>query len=166
MTPLLALFALLPSAVAADAPRWTVTVDPLTYAIGYPHLQIERAFGDHASVYVGPHFRLYDGILTEGHEPYRGAGVEAGARWFPWGAAPEGAWLMGRTVVAQIWTTEGPEAQALGGYASALAGYTGIVGGFLVLSGGAGFNYLYYDIAGMGASGPFIALHTNVGVAF
>ena len=36
----------------------------------------------------------------------------------------------------------------------------------LVLSGGVGFNYLYYDIGEYGSSGPFVALHTNIGVAF
>ncbi|MBK9370390.1 MAG: hypothetical protein IPN01_29555 [Deltaproteobacteria bacterium] len=30
----------------ADDPKWTLTVDPLTLAIGFAHLQVERAFGD------------------------------------------------------------------------------------------------------------------------
>ncbi len=164
----LVLAAALPAAAWADddGPQWTVTVDPLTVALGYPHLQVERALGDAFSLYAGPHARLFDGLLTETPEPFVGFGVETGLRWFPWGEAPEGAWLMGRTVVAHLHTTEGPAAAELGGYASLLAGYTGIIGDVFVLSGGLGYNQLYYDINGMGASGPFIAAHTNLGVAF
>ena len=162
LTLALALFA----AHAAEDPQWTVTVDPLTVALGYPHLQVERALGDHVSLYAGPHARLFDGVLTEGHEPFLGFGGEVGVRWFPWGDAPRGAWGMVRQVVAGLHTTEGPPASELGGYSSVLVGYTGLIGDRFVLSGGAGYNQLYYDIRGMGASGPFIALHTNLGVAF
>jgi len=150
----------------ADDPRWTLTVDPLTYAVGYPHLQVEGVLSEHLSLYVGPHARLYDGILTEEPEPFRGYGVESGLRYFFRPTAPVGPWLMYRQVAAFLHTTEGPEVSEFGGYSSALVGYTGVLGGWLVLAGGAGFNYLYYDIEGMGASGPFVALHTNIGVAF
>lgn len=156
---------LLASALAA-APSWTVTVDPLTTALGYVHLQIEGVASDRVSVYGGPHMRLFDGVLTEGHEPFLGVGVELGVRYFPWGGAPEGGWLMARTVTARLWTTEPPNRAKFGGYSSVLFGYTGVVGKHLVLSGGAGFNYLYYDIEGYGSKGPFPALHTNLGVAF
>lgn len=149
-----------------DRPDWTVTVDPLTFSLGYAHLQVERAFGDHVSVNVGPHMRLFDGILTEGHEPYLGFGGELGVRAFPWGKAPTGPWVMGRQVIARLNTTDDSAAPKPGGYSSVLLGYTGIIGGHFVLSGGAGFNYLYYDIGDYGTSGPFIALHTNLGVAF
>jgi len=158
--------ALLALTAQAAEPQWTVTVDPLTTALGYPHLQVERAFSDGFSLYVGPHARLFDGLLTEEPEPFVGFGLETGARWFPWGDAPTGAWLMGRQVLAHIHTTEGPEASELGGYTSVLFGYTGILGDVFVLSGGLGAQYLYYDIEGMGASGPFPAAHTNLGVAF
>ena len=152
-------------ATAAD-PTWTVSVDPLTVALGYPHLQVEHAFTDGFSLYVGPHARLFDGLLTEGTEPFRGYGLETGARWFPKGEAPTGVWLMARQVLARLHTTEGPEASEFGGYSSVLGGYTVILGDVFVLSGGLGFQYLYYDIAGMGSSGPFPAAHTNLGVAF
>lgn len=158
--------AMMTGAYAADDPQWTITVDPLTFAIGYPHLQIEGTLSDKFSLYAGPHARLFDGILTEEPEPFRGYGIESGLRYFPKAQAPTGMWLMYRQVVARINTTEPPEEVKIGGYSSALVGYTGILADFLVLAGGAGFNYLYYDIQGMGASGPFIALHTNIGVAF
>jgi hypothetical protein len=158
------------NAAAAEARterKWTVQVDPLTVALGYPHLQVERALADHWSVYLGPHARLFDGILTEGSEPYVGFGAEAGVRWFPWGGAPEGAWLMGRTVASRLRTTDNTELRGFGGYASVLAGYTGLVlNDRLVLSGGLGYNHLYYGIAGYGTEGPFIAAHTALGVAF
>ncbi len=158
--------ALATGTASAEAPRWTVSVDPLTVALGYPHVQVERVLTDSVSLYVGPHARLFDGLLTEGHEPFVGYGLESGARWFPKGEAPTGRWLMGRQVVARLHTTEGPEQAELGGYSSVLGGYTAILGDVFVLSGGLGFQYLYYDIAGMGASGPFAAAHTNLGVAF
>lgn len=147
-------------------PSWTVTVDPLTFALGYAHVQVERAFGDRVSVYAGPHMRVFDGLLTEGHEPFLGFGGELGVRAFPWGHAPTGAWLMGRQVLAGLHTTDGSAAPKPGGYSSALLGYTGILGTHFVLSGGAGFNFLYYDIGNYGTAGPFPALHTNLGVAF
>lgn len=166
------LFALLaPVALAApesevEGPDWTVTVDPLTYAIGYAHVQVERRVGRHASVYVGPHARLYDGILTEEPEPFLGFGGEVGVRAFPLGRAPEGPWVMGRQVLARLHTTDGSADPKVGGYSSVLVGYTGLIGQHFVLSGGAGFNMLYYDIGAYGPSGPFVALHTNLGVAF
>ena len=155
----------LSTALAAD-PQWTVTVDPLTTALGYAHVQVERRLGDRTSLYLGPHARLFDGILTEGHEPFLGLGAEAGFRWFPWGGAPEGGWLMARTVAARAWTTDATPTSRFAGYSSALFGGTAILGGHFVLSGGAGFNYLYYAIEDYGVSGPFPALHTNLGVAF
>lgn len=153
-------------ASAAESPSWTVTVDPLTTALGYVHLQTERKLSAHTSLYVGPHLRLFDGLLTEGHEPFIGIGAEAGFRVFPWGRSPEGAWAMGRTVLARLSTTEGPKKAKPGGYSSLLVGYTGVIGSHFVLSGGAGVNYLYYDIEQYGSSGVFPALHTNLGVAF
>lgn len=151
---------------AADGPAWTVTVDPLTTALGYVHVQTERRVSGAFSVYAGPHLRLFDGILTDEPEPYIGLGGEVGVRWFPWGAAPKGGWVMLRTVGARVSTTEGPKQAAFGGYSSALVGGTAIVKDVLVLSGGAGFQQLYYTVGPYGPSGPFVALHTNVGVAF
>lgn len=155
-----------PEEAVEDGPDWTVTVDPLTFAIGYAHVQVERRLGHHASIYVGPHARLYDGILTEEPEAFLGFGGEVGVRAFPFGRAPEGAWVMGRQVVARLHTTDDSADPKVGGYSSVLLGYTGVLGRHFVLSGGAGFNYLYYDIGDYGPSGPFIALHTNLGVAF
>ncbi|MBX2798929.1 MAG: hypothetical protein KTR31_14730 [Myxococcales bacterium] len=145
---------------------WTITVDPLTVALGFPHVQVERALSDRTSLYVGPHARLFDGILTEGREPFVGVGGEVGFRYFPWGRAPQGGWVMARQVVAVLSTTDGTDRTELGGYSSVLVGGTGLLGGVFVLSGGAGVQYLYYDIDGYGSSGPFVALHTNLGFAF
>lgn len=149
-----------------EPPKWTLTVDPLTFSLGYAHVQLERQAGDYASVYLGPHARVFDGILTKGREPFLGFGAEVGVRAFPWGKAPRGAWIMVRQVVARLATTDGSADPKVGGYTSILLGYTAIFGRHFVLSGGAGFNYLYYDIGGYGSAGPFPALHTNIGVAF
>jgi len=163
------LLGLMTVALAAEpspSPSWTVTVDPLTTALGYVHLQVERRLGRHVSVYAGPHMRLFDGLLTEGREPFLGFGGELGVRAFPWGRSPEGAWVMGRQVLARLHTTDDSADAKVGGYSSVLLGYTGVIGDHFVLSGGAGFNALYYDIGDYGSSGPFPALHTNLGVAF
>lgn len=149
-----------------DRPDWTITVDPLTFALGYAHVQVERTAGRYVSIYAGPHLRLFDGILTDGHEPYLGFGGEVGVRAFPWGKAPSGPWVMGRQVVARLHTTDDSAPAKAGGYSSVLLGYTGVIAGHFVLSGGAGLNYLYYDIGDYGTSGFFPALHTNLGVAF
>ena len=82
---------------AAETPRWTIQVDPLTTALGFVHVQTERALSPSFSVYLGPHLRLFDGLGGTG-QPYRGVGIEVGARWFPWKAAPEDAWLLVRGV--------------------------------------------------------------------
>ncbi|MFN7145310.1 MAG: hypothetical protein ACK4YP_16170, partial [Myxococcota bacterium] len=90
----------------AEAPyAWTVTVDPLTAALGFAHVQVERALGARASVYVGPSLRLYDGLLADTNGPYVGLGAEVGVRGFFVGTAPEGGWVMLRGVLARVSTS-------------------------------------------------------------
>lgn len=155
-----------PEGAAAAAPQWTVQVDPLTAALGFAHVQVERAIFDELSVYLGPHLKLYDGLLSSGHEPYRGYGAELGLRAFPLGGAPAGLWVEARGVLAGLHTTDGSQQRALGGYGSALGGYTGILAKHLVLAGGAGVQYIHYSVSGYGPVGVFPALHTAIGVAF
>ena len=155
---------LLPLALAAP-PTWTITVDPLTTAIGYAHLQVERRLAEHWSLYLGPSLRLYNGILADINGPYVGLGLEAGGRWFPWGKAPEGGWLMIRGEGAWLRTTDGSDLGAPGGYTSALTGGTWLLGDHLVLSGGAGLSFFAYEVGGFGPTGWIPALHTNLGVA-
>jgi len=163
---LLTTLALAQDTPASDGPDWTVTVDPLTFAIGYAHVQVERRLDDRFSLYVGPHARLFDGVLTDEPEPFLGFGGEVGLRWFPWGSAPKGGWVMVRSVGARLHTTDGTEQSGFGGYSSVLVGGTAVIADHFVLSGGAGYNQLYYSIGGYGPSGPFVALHSNLGVAF
>ena len=173
------LFATAPAAAATatddvvdDAPEhappdWTITVDPLTAALGYPHLQFERRISDDFTAYAGPHMRLYDSVFEDETEPYRGYGAEFGVRWFVFGGAPAGFWLSARTVAAHL-TTHAPAEPSsdFGGYTSALAGYTYFLKDWFVLSGGAGVQYLYYDIDDFGTRTLFPAMHTTFGVAF
>ncbi len=146
-------------------PRWTVTVDPLTTALGFVHVQVEAALGDYVSLYLGPHMRLFTPGL--GSDPavdkVRGYGVEAGLRVFFQGTAPEGWWALVRTVGAAI---SDDTDSGFGGYTSILAGYTWIAPVGLVLSGGIGAQMLYYDINGEGPEGLAPALHTNIGFSF
>ena len=123
----------------ADDPKWTLTVDPLTLAIGFAHLQVERAIGDRFSLYATPSLRLYDGILVDVNGPYRGLGGEVGGRFFLRGEAPEGVWLMARGTLARVNTTETSEpVVTLGAYTSGLVGATWILGpGLLIPLGGA-----------------------------
>jgi hypothetical protein len=147
-------------------PHWTLQVDPLTTALGYVHLQAERVASPEVSVYFGPHLRLFDGLGATEHEPYVGLGVEVGVRAYPWGKAPRGAWVLGRGVVADLFTTDGTKQRALGGYGSLLVGYTGIVEEHLVLSGGLGVQRIHYAIGDYGVNGVLPAAHTAIGVAF
>ena len=55
---------LLLTTAALAAPSWTVQVDPLTTALGYAHVQVERAVAPRWSVYLGPQLRLYDSLLA------------------------------------------------------------------------------------------------------
>ena len=144
--------------------RWTLGVDPLTFALGFAHVQLERSFGERFSLYVGPSFRFFSNPLLSDPEldGVRGYGAELGARVFFYGAAPEGAWVMVRGVLAYIRDDEGG---AAGGYGSALVGYTW-VRRRLVLSGGLGLNYFAYSLRGQGPSGFAPAAHTLIGVAF
>ena len=146
--------------------RATVQVDPLTFALGYAHVQVELALAERWSVYAGPHLRLFDAIGSTEHEPYRGYGVELGVRRYLTGEAPEGAWLLTRGVFALAHTdTPAPET-APAGYGSALVGYTGIFHSGLVLSGGAGVQLIHYSVGGYGVEGVFPAAHTAIGWAF
>lgn len=146
-----------------EAPRWTVQVDPLTTALGFVHVQVERALGDHASIYAGPSIRLFDPLEKETGR-YRGYGAEVGVRVFPWGEAPRGAWAEVRGVVASLHAEGG--ATAVGGYGSVLGGYTWILGGRWVVALGVGAQYLHYRVGGLGPVGVLPAAHTTVGVAF
>ena len=150
------------SLVCAE-PHWTVTVDPLTTAIGLLHVQVERDLGRHFSLYLSPSVRVFDGILPTFNGPYVGVGAEAGFRGFFVGDAPDGGWVMLRGVVARLSTAD---EVAPGAYTSALVGYTGILGPGLVLSGGAGVSYFAYTVGGYGIRGFAPALHTNIGWAF
>ncbi len=146
--------------------HWTVTVDPLTLAIGFAHVQVEHTLGPHASVYLGPSVKCFDGILEGANGPYVGVGAEAGVRGFFWGKAPSGGWIMVRGVLASLSTEVPNSATNLGGYTSALIGFTGIVGPGLVLSGGLGVSYFDYGVLDYGVHGLAPAAHTNVGWAF
>lgn len=153
------------------APLWTISVDPLTFAIGFAHVQVERSLGPRASLYVGPSLRLFDGILADTNGPYMGLGIESGVRGFFSGTAPEGGWVMWRGVVARVATTTPPVTATFGAYTSVLAGYTGIFdsnvsNGGLVLSGGVGVSYFDYGVQTYGVHGFAPAAHTNVGWAF
>jgi hypothetical protein len=169
MKPRPALLALLltsvPTAARAEPPRWTVQVDPLTTALGFLHVQVERALGDHASVYLGPSVRAFD-PLEKSEGRYLGVGGELGVRVFPWGGAPRGGWLQARGVLAHLSTDVGGGATALGGYGSVLGGYTWILGDRWVLSAGIGAQYLRYQVAGLGSRGFLPAAHSTVGFAF
>lgn len=148
-----------------ESPSWTVTMDPLTTALGFVHLQVEGRVSDHLSLYAGPSLRLFTSPIL-GDDPddeVRGYGAELGLRYFFKGGALEGWWAMLRGVGACI--TDG-ETTEIGGYGSILAGYTWIHNGWLVLAGGAGVQYLSYSTDGHGPEGVAPALHTNIGVAF
>ncbi|MFK8001759.1 MAG: hypothetical protein AB8H86_19345 [Polyangiales bacterium] len=150
--------------VQGERYRWTLSVDPLTFALGYAHVQLERSFGDRLSLYMGPNFRVFTNpILSDPDlDRVRGYGAELGLRVFFYGAAPEGAWVMVRGVLAYIRDDEGG---GVGGYGSLLAGYTW-VHKRLVLGGGLGVQYLAYSLRGQGPSGLAPAAHTVIGVAF
>lgn len=151
---------------AVEPPGWTVSVDPLTFAIGIAHLQVERAVGPRFSVYAGPSLRCFDGILAATNGPWAAYGAEVGVRGFFVGRAPEGAWAMLRGVLAAATTSDAPGVVGPAGYASGLVGYTGILGPGLVLSGGAGVSWFAYGAGGYGVQGFAPAAHTNVGWAF
>jgi len=153
------------SSLAAAAPQWTVQVDPLTAALGYAHVQFERAVAPNWSVYLGPHLRLYDSVLDDTVEPFTGIGAEAGARWFWAGSAPAGGWVGARGVAASLHAQD-TDTRTLGGYGSVLAGYTAIFNDRWVLSGGAGAQYIHYRVEEYGPKGFIPALHTAIGVAF
>ena len=143
--------------------HWTLTVDPLTTAIGIVHLQVERTIGKRASVYAGPSLRVFDGILPATNGPWTALGAEVGVRGFFVGEAPEGGWVMARGVLAWAYTEDDGR---IAGYTSALVGYTGVLGPGLVLSGGLGVSWFDYGAGGYGVHGLAPPAHTNIGWAF
>lgn len=152
-----------PVGIPPQAPRWTVQVDPLTTALGFVHVQVERALDPRWSVYLGPHLRLFDSAFEPRHEPFTGLGVEVGVRRFLTGSAPEGIWLQIRGVGAQLrWGGQ----RDFGGYVSALGGVTHVFDSGLLLAGGLGVQYIRYTIGPFGVSGILPAAHTTLGFAF
>lgn len=150
-------------APSSEAPAWTVQVDPLTTALGFVHVQVERRLHPAISLYAGPHARLFAGLGSEADEDHTGIGAEVGVRWFPKQTAPAGWWLLGRGVLARVSHDGGSEP---GGYGSVLVGYTFIARDRWVLSGGAGAQYIHYKVDDVGTETFFPALHTAVGAAF
>ena len=151
----------------AAAFAWTLTVDPLTAALGFAHLQLERRLSPRLSLYGSPSLRLYDGLLDDVNGPYRGAGLELGLRGFWRPTAPEGLWLMLRGVGAWTWTVDpAPPAAEPGGYASLLVGGTWVGERGLTLSGGLGASVFGYEVGGYGPQGPAVAAHSAAGWAF
>lgn len=144
-------------------PHWTVTVDPLTTAIGIVHVQVEHDIGKRVSVYAGPSLRVFDGILADTNGPWTALGAEVGVRGFFWGDAPEGGWVMARGVLGWASTAD---IGNLAGYTSGLVGYTAVLGPGLVLSGGLGVSWFDYGSGGYGVYGLAPAAHTNVGWGF
>jgi hypothetical protein len=151
---------------AAEPPAWTLSVDPLTFAIGIAHVQVERAIGPRASVYAGPSLRLFDGILAGINGPWTAVGAEVGVRGFFIGKAPEGGWIMLRGVLAAASANADPGDLNAAGYTSGLVGYTAILGPGLVLAGGLGVSWFSYGAGGYGVFGFAPAAHTNIGWAF
>jgi len=146
-----------------QGPQWTIQVDPLTTALGFVHVQVERALSAKYSVYVGPHARLFDSVLDDKDEDFVGFGLEAGVRWFFRGRAPQGTWAQVRGVAARLSTDDN---STIGGYASVLVGHTWILSRRWVLAAGLGVQYLHYTIDGLGVDGVLPAAHTTVGAAF
>lgn len=145
---------------------WTLQVDPLTTALGYVHLQVERVVNPRLSIYAGPHLRLFKGLLSDDDEDFLGLGVEVGVRYFWRGDAPRGPWAQVRGVAARLSTDATDDDPTLGGYGSVLAGYTFILGPRWVVSLGIGVQYIHYSIGDVGPEGVLPAAHTAVGLAF
>lgn len=158
-----------PISAAADEapapPAWNAQVDPLTTALGFVHVQIERRVHRRVSIYAGPHAKLFPGILAEPGEDETGVGVELGVRYFVLARhhAPAGLWAQVRGVIARVEHDGDAEP---GGYASALVGYTHIIARRWVLAGGLGVQYIHYSAGGVGTEGVLPAAHTAVGIAF
>ena len=148
-------------------PQWTVSVDPLTAALGFAHVQIERVLAPKLSIYAGPHLHVYKNVFSKEPEDYVGVGAEVGLRRFLRPYAPKGLWWQVRGVLAHVSIdNNGTKETGAGGYVSALVGYTWILRKRLILAGGAGVQYINYQIAGQGLEGVLPALHTNIGFAF
>ncbi|MEO1270823.1 MAG: hypothetical protein AAFX99_22275 [Myxococcota bacterium] len=159
--------------VPTPPPDTTLQIDPLTTALGFVHIQLERALSDSISVYVGPSLHLFPGILQEDGEDrwIRCYGGEFGLRYFFGGSAQSGGWVQVRGVAAWIegvnTAVDGEdEPTELGGYISVLGGYTWILDSGLLFSGGGGVQYVDYAIGDVGTRGVLPALHTTVGFAF
>ncbi len=153
------------------ARKWTLQVDPLTTALGFVHLQVERALHPHLSIYAGPSLRLFNGLISEPTDNYRGLGGEMGLRVFFRPTAPRGFWVQTRGVLAHLTSyrrlePDGSHPTSIGGYVSVLGGYTWIFKNGFVVSLGAGVQYLHYTVDNQGSKGILPAAHTTLGYAF
>jgi hypothetical protein len=150
-------------APARTPPAWTIQIDPLTTALGFAHVQVERRIGEGLSLYAGPHARVFSGLAADEDDGVRGVGAELGLRWFVRGVAPAGSWAQVRGVGARV--SDDSDA-TFGGYVSALGGHTWILRERWVLSAGLGIQYVHYAVSGEGPKGVLPAAHTTFGIAF
>lgn len=122
-----------------DSHRWpknTITFDALGMGLGVFGLEYERAVTDRISLYGGPRYldRRIDRIRTEGF------GIDAGARFFVSGQAPEGLFLS--PGIGLYLPARGDE--LLGWSATALLGHTWLIHRSFHVS--LGFGALLYDM--------------------
>ena len=156
------------SASSIDDPLWeserwpknTVTTNPLGMALGIFNLEYERAVYDRVSIYGGPsYFGL--GVDDTSIDAF---GIDAGARFFVSGQAPEGFFLSPGVGVAHVSATGSDS--VIGWTASALFGYTWLFDRAFALSLGFGGSYFNMKVEESGIRGFMPSLRASIGAAF
>lgn len=76
------------SQLSLDTPRHLLTVNPLPLLSGSVLVEYEHVFTPVLTVFVGPRFKLFNGLWGPPTGP--GGGLRFGPRWFYLGTAPRG----------------------------------------------------------------------------
>ncbi|HLV61450.1 MAG TPA: hypothetical protein VKY51_08645 [Fredinandcohnia sp.] len=121
---------------SARWPKNTVSFDALGMGLGVFGIEYERAVAERISLYGSPRYldRRIDGLHAEGF------GLDAGARFFVSGQAPEGLFLS--PAVGLYLPTAGD--RLLGWTATALVGHTWLIDRSFDIS--LGFGAVLYDL--------------------
>ncbi|MCA9562752.1 MAG: DUF3575 domain-containing protein [Myxococcales bacterium] len=159
------------SAPVDDRPLNTITIDPLPLIFGVLSLEYERAVAPAVSIYAGPSINF--GTSVDDPDSAFGLGLDMGARFFPWGKAPEGFFIAADFGVAYASATDGETDTSASAVAYAVGGsigYTFLIADVFDLSLGVGAQYADFEIKvandSIGFSGVLPTLRLALGAAF
>ena len=151
-----------------ELPRNVVAWQPLSLIFASWDLEYERVLERHVSVYAATSF------VFAAHDPYRGpadfwvygfAG-DIGARFYPWGNAPDGFFLQPHLGLMTFNDQYNTRSQGLGFRTGLLPGYAVVIARRVDISFGTGFEYGRFTRGGYTRDWVGVTVRLALGVVF